>query len=154
MFCTHLEAELSIPEIIDDGSESWWSYVKLPLFLPYFQLVCGPSDPDSDRCFQTIFFTNFEQVLVTLDDASIEVSSVQLVSPGYMNSTGHWQIDLLEAVYRGVEVQSEDFRQYAYIYVVSGGTRYLQSCIAAGECDLSDIELVRNLVAPIRREDD
>lgn len=147
MFCTHPDGEMPIPAVFNDRSENWWSYVKLPLFVPYFQLVCGTLAAESDGSAQTFFFPTIDQVLMVLSDPGTNVSSVQIVSPGYMNGTGIWQIDVLKAVYRGVESRSEDLKQYAHVYVVADGLRYLQSSIAVAECDLTNVELICDLSA-------
>lgn len=145
MFCTHPDGEMTIPEIFDEGEEYWWSYIKLPLFVPYFQVVCGSSLEPSTGCAQTFFFPTIDQVMMILADVTVDVNSVQLVSPGYMNGSGDWQIDKLQSVLRGVEVQSGEETQYAYIYVVASGSRYLQSGIAANESELANLEVVCDL---------
>lgn len=137
---------MPIPPIFDDGSECWWSYVKLPLFEPYFQIVCG-SLGESRGSLQTLFIQTIDQVLSILRDPVIDVTSVQLVSPGYMNGSGSWQIDELCAVYRGIESQSEDFTQYAFLYVVANGSRYLESCVANTESGLSGLEVICEISA-------
>lgn len=146
MFCTHADGEMPIPPIFDDGSECWWSYVKLPLFVPYFQLVCG-SRCESRGSLQTFFIQTIDKVLSILRDPVIDVISVQLVSPGHMNRSGNWQIDELRTIYRGVESQSADFKQYAFLYVVANGSRYLDSCVANTESDLSGLEVICEIPA-------
>lgn len=147
MFCTYPDGRIPIPPIFDDKEEHWWSYVKLPLFVPYFQLVCGSTLDKSDGCVQTLFLHAIDQVIGVYDDVEIDVDTVQVVSPGYMNGTGAWKIDSLESVYRGVESRSNDFIQYAHVYVVAGGVRYLHSSVASDETDLTDVELLCDLSA-------
>jgi len=146
MFCTTADGEMPIPPVFDDGSECWWSYVKLPLFVPYFHLVCG-SLREPKGSLQTFFIPTIDQVLTILRDPSIDVPSVQLVSPGHMNGTGSWRIDELSTVYRGIESQSADFTQYAFLYVVADGSRYLESCVASNECELSSLEIICDVSA-------
>ena len=141
MFCTSTNGKMPIPPVFDDGSECWWSYVKLPLFVPYFQLVCG-SRCEPTGSLQTFFFPSIDQVLSILGDPNVDVTAVQLVSPGHMNGTGNWQIDELSTVYRGFESQSEEFKKYAFLYVVADGSRYLESCVASTESELSSLEMI------------
>ena len=141
MFCTHVDARMPIPPIFDDGSERWWTYVKLPLFVPYFQLVCG-SRCEQINTLQTLFVPSIDQVLEIHSDPDVDVIYVQLVSPGHLNGTGKWQIDVLNAVYRGIESLSEGSAQYAFLYEVADGSRYLDACAANAECELSGLEVI------------
>lgn len=144
MFCTSPDGKLTIPPIFDDKTECWWSYVRLPLFVPYFQVVCAGVSSE-DECTQTLFLQSVAQLDMVLNDSDVEVLSVQLVSPGYINGKGIWQIDVLENIYRGIEVENGGHTQYAFVYVVSGGRRFLESSIAKTENDLSNLELLLDL---------
>lgn len=143
MFCTHIDARIPIPPLFDDESERWWSYVKLPLFVPYFQLVCCTSC-ESTSTLQTLFVHSVDQVLEIYRNPDIDVTSVQLVSPGHLNGTGSWQIDALGAVYQKVESGPEGFIRNAILYEVADGSRYLDSCSADVEYDLSEFEVICN----------
>lgn len=141
MFCTHVNARVPIPPLFDDGSECWWSYVKLPLFVPYFQLVCGTSS-ESICALQTLFVPSVDQVLEIHRDPDIDVTSVQLVSPGHLNGTGSWQIDALDSVYQKVESGPEGFVRTAFLYELADGSHYLDSRSADVEHDLSEFEVI------------
>ena len=62
-----------------------------------------------------------------------------------MNGKGLWQIDVLERVFQGVEVDEGDHKQYAFVYLISGGARYVESCVAKAEKDLTDVKLILDL---------
>lgn len=144
MFCTSPDGEIRIPPVFESDEEYWWSYVRRPLFIPYFVVVCSEATSQSS---QTFFLETVDQLAQVVGDTTIELKAVQLVSPGHMNGTGIWQIDVLESVFQGLEVNEENCKQYAFVYAVSGGKRYLQSCIANAENDLADLELVLDLSA-------
>lgn len=144
MFCTSPDGEINRLPLFESDDEYWWSYVRLPLFTPYFMIVCSESNSESS---QTLFLQTIRQLAQVLSDTSIEMNTVQLVSPGHMNGTGAWQIDVLERVFQGLEVNEKDHKQYAYVYAVASGGRYLESCVANAETDLSDLELLLDLSA-------
>lgn len=144
MFCTSPDGEIPIPPVFESDDEYWWSYVKQPLFTPYFIVVC--SDETSERS-QTIFLQTVGQLAQVASDTAIELETVQLVSPGRMNGTGIWQMDVLEKVFQGLEVNEKDHKRYAFVYVIAGGGRYLESCIANVESDLTELEMILDLSA-------
>ncbi len=150
MFCTLADATIPIPPGFDGRSEACWSFVVLPLFVPYFQVVCRSGLDNTEERVQTICFSSFAQVMSAIADPDVKIYSVQLVNPGYMNGTGIWQIDILESVYRGVELHSRGHKQFAHVYVISNSARMLESSIAASEYDLTDVELVCDLTSQCR----
>lgn len=145
MFCTHADGEIKIPEIFDEKDEYWWSYIKLPLFTPYFLVVCSPADKSTDGCSSTFFFTTIDEVKMVYSDAMVDILSVNLVSPGYMNGSGTWQMDELRTVYRGLEMGEPDHRQFGFIYSVASGSRYLQCGVATSESELEDLQVIFDL---------
>lgn len=145
MFCTSPDGAIRIPPIFDNNDEHWWSYIRLPLFSPYFQVVCSGSSRATSESFQTFFLQTVDQLIKVVSDDAVNVTEVQLVTPGHMNAKGLWQIDVLERVFRGLEVNQKDHKQYAFVYAIAGGQRYLESCVAKVESELTELELVLDL---------
>ena len=134
MFRTNKDGQIAFPPAFDDRSEFWWAYVSIPLHVPYFQIVCSE---ENSFVTQTILLQSADQLLSFID--RYIVHAAQIVTPGYMNGKGTWQIDVLKTVLRGTEVLSDQGNQFAYVYVVADGRRLLESSIAQSESELCDL---------------
>lgn len=125
MFETVSSAELaSLPPIYPSGPRTQvWSYVLQAVLAPWFHI-----EADGEDASRIIFSRSTDQWLPLVESQGGEnptIRGVNIVTPGSLNRTGRWILEPLMEVWRGEEPFKKG--RYAEVYVVTGGTRYVQS---------------------------
>lgn len=99
-----------------------WTQVTLNMPFPWYCLTYARHDAADDGLSTTTLLSSAEQVREFLDaDQSINVAQVLLISPPQLNQTGDWQMEPLQAVWRG---RPSDNSFFVYQYVLQDGRRY------------------------------
>ena len=138
MFETHESAREEVFTLLNPTREHAWAYVYTRIHMHWFH-VCTRSRTAEDgyRESRNIFLYNVIDLLTLMASKEWEVEEVSLVSPAYMNKSGHWQMDQLKSIVVGRESQV-DHEQYGYIFILDSGKRYVSS-IDGDEVNLTDL---------------
>ena len=122
MFMTTADAEFRVPKGLSPPGVRMWSYLLQNLHMPWFHVTFQAESSQS-----MIFATHRQQWL----DLQVEeprrlrhdplLRSIQLVSPGWMNGTTEWRMELLKELWVGKNPANES---EVCIYVVETGARY------------------------------
>jgi hypothetical protein len=97
MFRTIDEAEIPLPKGLASSNEHSWSAVHLGLHLPWLYVTCH-SVLQVPRVQKVLFLSTIDQLEDAIDDVALTITAVYLVSPGNLNGTSHWQMDLLNQI--------------------------------------------------------
>lgn len=139
MFETVPSAELpSFPlSEAEGGPIHLWSYVMQGLNMPWYHV-----ELTGNSTSRLLFASHLEQWMPLIGKkkrGSVRVSSVRLVSPGWMNGSGAWRMEPLIEVWRGDEKEAE---QSADVFVVEGGRRYTFSMMGSQESQLKGLSKI------------
>ena len=108
MFRTMREAELMTGLVLPTSSCQFWSLVELETVWPWFHIETIDCSGDSHH--KGIVFAPNVQLLKDLINAgsrSAWVNQVQVVTPGSMNDTGSWKMEILESLHEVVDSSGE-----------------------------------------------
>lgn len=122
MFRTMRKAEL-MPGLKRSTSDfQFWSFVELETLWSWFHVETIDSTGDSHHR-GTILAPNVQLLkdLVSCRVNAAWVNQVQIVTPGCMNGSGSWKMEILERLY---EVVDGDGRVLGHDYQVSTGSVY------------------------------
>lgn len=104
MFRTMREAEL-MPGLISPKSDfQFWAFVELETVWPWFHVETIDFSGDSQHT-GTVLAPNVQLLkdLVSCRVNAAWVNQVQVVTPGCMNGSGTWRMEILERVYEVVD---------------------------------------------------
>lgn len=139
MFETHESGKVDVPVQLSDPGISLWDYAFTRINVEWFHVVCKTTEDDGDyQPIRNFFLTQAEHVQEFNQSPDWEILEVQIVSPSYINASGHWDMELVELILRGVD-SSTDTGQHGFVYVVNGGRRYVRS-LTNDEKDLVGLE--------------
>jgi hypothetical protein len=100
MISTPIQAEM--PYNLDDGGERLWSYAHMNLTIPWFFV-----EYESEAGGQTIksvimlfMIGHLEQLSL---DSTISINYIYLVSPGYVNHSNKWSMDVIKSISIGLD---------------------------------------------------
>ena len=102
MFHTFPSAELQLAaDISPEGGESW-RWVELGLQIPYFLVSLQVAVSDEIEIGRKLLFGNLDDVLRIAEqkDTEYKFIGVGLLSPGYMNGTGDYQLGRVSQIWR------------------------------------------------------
>jgi hypothetical protein len=122
MFRTMREAEL-MPGLIHPTSDfQFWSFVELETVWPWFHVETIDSSGDGHHK-GTVLAPNVQLLkdLVCCRVTTAWVNQVQIVTPGCINGSGSWKMEILERLY---EVVDSDGSVLGHDYQVSTGKVY------------------------------
>ena len=107
-----------------------WSQVELVLSRPWF-FVSFLQRNGEEETVGNIFLSLLEQLieLSKLQSPVFSVNEVLLVSPGWLNETGGWQMERLHSVWRCADTSG------AVLYRLEGGREYVESPSAGNNHD-------------------
>lgn len=146
MFETHDVAEVHVPPLLASNGERLWQYVALRLHMPWFYVIYKTTAASQIRSSSILFLQHPEQLIDLQQQAGIKIEQVELVSPGYMNGEGHWKMEPLREIWKGLE-PGAPYEHEILIYVLDNGDRYANSSVHFNECDLIDHQLVFKICA-------
>lgn len=134
IFTTLDRAQVKLPPDFALSGERRWGYVVHTLHVPWFHFTLSVGGNSS-----VIFASDEEQwlKLIAKPPRGQKITGVRLVSPGWLNKTGEWQMEALQELWIGTEPDSD---QRAKVYVVRSGSRYVDSDLRTAENELRDLE--------------
>ncbi len=111
MFYTSNEAELFFPpELVQEGISCWqnvWHNTCLPWLQISFVINC-----QNDESINRIMMTpRVEDLLELSNHPDIAVIEVNLVTPGSINKSGRWKLDILHSIW----VKKNKYSVYGYM---------------------------------------
>lgn len=138
LFQTVVAAEFPSPPFqgaVEKGVKMW-GYVTHDLFVPWFHVAVAEAG-DSRVVFASHLATwiNLRRGVKTKE---LRLVDVRLVSPGWINGSADWKMELLTEVWEGREPSSNDKK--AHIFVVESGARYVYSGMKTAEQLLLDVK--------------
>jgi|APLak6261660231_1056022.scaffolds.fasta_scaffold46617_2 hypothetical protein len=100
MIITYQQAE--IPYIFDADGERLWTYAHMNLIIPWFFIHYEKEVDDQIIGCQIMLFKVGQIEQLTLDP-TVLVKSIYLVSPGYVNQTNEWSMDIIKSLSIGTD---------------------------------------------------
>ncbi|UST68623.1 hypothetical protein [Pseudomonas moraviensis] len=122
MFRTMRESELMSGLVGPTSAFQFWSFVELETLWPWFHVETIDTRGDC-RHTGTVLASNVQLLkdLVSCRVNAAWVNQVQIVTPGCMNGSGSWKMEILERLY---EVVDSDGGVLGHDYQVLAGKTY------------------------------
>lgn len=101
MFITNRQAEVIGSQATLEPGHQGWHFVQQQLISPWFHITIAKCVDGAE--FHELVFVDSLQALASILDLSeigVQVKSLRLVSPGWLNGTGDWRMDTLQRVAR------------------------------------------------------
>jgi len=118
MFLTLDHSEVPLGALLDGGRA--WRYVEYLASYPYFHVSALEASDEGTRIATLLVYTVHDLLdLAAAEPQGWLIQRVQLVSPGQMNGTGEWQMDLLNEI-----VRTEIAGRCSYAYMLHSGASY------------------------------
>lgn len=102
MFATTEFARAQIFELDPDGVEQLWWFVENRTNQYWFH-VSYRNKLDEHKIENTIHISHLNHLLEFQGTENIEILEVELVTPGHINGSGRWQMDMLVKVEKAVD---------------------------------------------------
>lgn len=136
MFHTSREAEVFVPRELASEGERIWRFVEMGLQTPYF-LVALRHSLNGDELDRHILFSQWSDVmaLAKQQSESFSILSLQLLSPGYMNSSDGYELGRVK------EVWVDKTTPLYQLYVMADGSKLVNELAEVDEGN-QDMELV------------
>lgn len=120
MFLTFDHAEVPAGALLKGGHS--WRYVEYLASFPYFHVSALDLSEDGARPTALLIYTVEDLLdLAVAERQGWAIQQVQLVSPGRMNGTGGWRMEVLREI-EGIELA----RGTSYAYLLSSGATYFE----------------------------
>ena len=100
MIETFTDAEIKMPW--ENVGVKTWSHAHLNMHIPWIFVEYHVVNGDDQVSGMYILF-NAEQLMQLADDPAMKIVNAYLVTPGYINKSMRWQMDLLKSVSIGYE---------------------------------------------------
>lgn len=96
MFITNRQAEVIGSQTMLEPGHQGWHFVQKDLMSPWFHTTIVRHE-DGLEIHDVVFVDGLPTLtaILELKEKGVQVKSVLLVSPGWLNGTGDWQMDLL-----------------------------------------------------------
>ena len=140
MFETYKEAELEAPKLILDTRNQAWDYIFRRSHSCWFHVVAQRINKNSAYISRIFYFDNLEHLQALKLDYSVKIAELSLVSPGHINGTDNWNMDLLEKIIVGFEPNTEH-EQTALIFHLKNGNKYIDSALDTHVEDLTNLKI-------------
>lgn len=141
MFETNDRNEIVIPfGLLEPGLHAW-SCINLRLHVPWFHVVYRVTYIDGTELCFTTYILEREQLIELRQTKGIDLVETSLVSPGHLNGKQRWCMDPLAEIWKAIE-PGISHGQEADIYVLSDGSRYVDSAFDTTEDNLLNAQLV------------
>ncbi|MDF1690660.1 MAG: hypothetical protein P1U35_13745 [Cycloclasticus sp.] len=140
MFSTFVANEIHLIPSFHEEGEQFWSAITLEINKMFLQVTYQRSQDAELK--KTVFLLSAEQLerLSHMDD--IEISEVNLASPGSLNKTGEWRLEPLSKIYVGSEPGKN--WQDIFIYLLDDGKKYIDSAMGTEEKDFTQVHCIFN----------
>lgn len=104
MFHTFPDAESPIPKGLAQNGERSWLWLEFGLYIPYFLVairVESETEKDVIPMTRHLFLTRVDQILDldTQQNSAMQILSLSLMSPGYMNKGDDYQLAQVKEVW-------------------------------------------------------
>ena len=134
MFETHVEGEIPLPAEFGYPNVRAWSYVHCHLFAPWLHVVRQVTYQDKGGgepyvLQDMLFLAEVGQLVELQAIPQVKIVSVDLMSPGPLNGTGHWKLEPLAEIWEGLVPMGFGPRR-AFVYVLEDGRRYLDDAFS------------------------
>ncbi|WP_324727305.1 hypothetical protein [Pseudomonas chlororaphis] len=118
MFITNKKAEVKGSHAMLEPGHQGWHFVQQHLISPWFHTTIVRCE-DGEEFHEVVFIDNLQALTSFLDvaDMGVQVRSVRLVSPGWLNGAGDWRMEILQEVARNQEGTS-------WRYTLQNGRQY------------------------------
>lgn len=145
MFSTTNVSKVELPPVFAKSDNQYWDAVRLCLQVPYFHVRCETLGTTEFEERGGIFLlSQLNQLVDIATDESVRVSDVFLMSPARINGSSDWKLEPLSAIWVGHE-KDQNRQQFAYVFELVDGSRYLDASIASSEAELANIQLIVRL---------
>lgn len=120
MFITNRQAEVNGSQAMLEPGHQGWHFVQQQLMSPWFHTTIARCE-DGLEIHDVVFVDSLQTLtsILELSEIGVQVKSVQLVSPGWLNGAGDWRMDMLLEVARSQDGTSlrytlQDGRHYYF----------------------------------------
>ena len=113
MIETFADTEIQIPW--GNVGVKTWSHAHLNMHIPWIFVEYHLGNGDEQVSGMYILF-NAEQLMQLADDPTMKIVNAYLVTPGYINKSMRWQIDLLNSV--SIGYQTDDAQRISRFELV------------------------------------
>ncbi|MHB8949715.1 MAG: hypothetical protein ACYC4S_11705 [Rhodoferax sp.] len=140
MFITHLPHKSPMSGLFGDSSKSHWLAVELAMQLPWFLVSYREFESNSvdassvGRTIMVHTVEALEQLVQESDGGLFKFDSVYIITPGHVNGTDQWQMDLLDCIRTADEPEAPG--QVVDVFETRGGARYACSMLETSIEDL------------------
>lgn len=96
MFITHRQAEVNGSLAMLEPDHQGWHFVQQHLMSPWFHTTIARCEEGLEIC-DVLFVDTLEALMSILElrENGCQVKAVQLVSPGWLNGSGDWRMEVL-----------------------------------------------------------
>lgn len=133
MFITDASAHHPfMSRLLGNGKDAWRA-VGLTTPSEWFHVSYALATPKGSLTETVLIANPAGELIAFLDRESegVSVLGIQLVTPPFLNGSGHWKMEAL------IRVWNKSSDPLAHVYEVEGGQRY---CTAYGAWDISEYE--------------
>lgn len=99
-----------------------WDYVSLPVRMPWIYVTCAIHYDKGFALTQSFILADVSQLIDLAHRENVEVSFVDIVTPGHINETERWKMEPLREIW--IRVNKEFPDQYEQVYVLESGGSY------------------------------
>lgn len=157
MFITNIAFKSPVSNLLCSKSETYWQAMELALFRPWFMVSYRQTESDNGQTYElgrTIFLADVQSVEGFVSQECGELlkfDAVQIVTPGHMNGTTHWKMEVLRAVWSAPEPDAPG--HCADVFETNDGFFYSHSMLGTAIDGLKDkaIRFIAPTVTPNRR---
>lgn len=105
MFATVDSAEIPLASLFCSNGDHLWSYAHIDLHTPWFYVEYQVSKGEISAKSMLLLST-VNQLIDCASRTDLQLTEVHLISPGYLNNTGSWQMNSLKEVMRASQIVS------------------------------------------------
>lgn len=105
MFATVESAEIHLASPFSSDGSRFWSYAQIDLHAPWFYVEYTVSEGEISASSMLLLST-VDQLINCATRSDLQLTQVHLISPGYLNNTGSWQMNSLKEVIRATQIVS------------------------------------------------
>jgi len=118
MFETFDNAEIPLPKALAENGERLWTYAHLNLNTPWFYVQYHVLSNES-TFNAVLLFSLLDQLKSLISQPGVVVKNAYVVTPGYVNKSDMWQMDLINEIRTGLVMQ-----EMVTIYDLKDGRKY------------------------------
>lgn len=141
MFETHDSSEVITPADARVPGERIWTSIYSRLHVQWFHVIYDVSHQNEEVSRFIIFLPQTDQLINLSCDQDVDIVEVYLVAPGHLSGKDRWEMEPLDEIWRATEPGCGHI-QFAEIYVLRNGNRYIDSSLDTPESELLDMKLI------------